>query len=88
LPISRSISTGLVSKSSHPASRAFASSPVMAWAVSAMIGMVRVPGAAFSWRAASHPSSTGRLMSISTTSGPVLDAIATPCAPSCARSTS
>src|SRR6476619_661467 len=81
-------STGFVSKSSHPAWRAFASSPAMACAVSAITGSVRVFGSLFSRRVASQPSSTGRLMSMRTTSGASLAARATPCAPSNASTTS
>src|SRR5438309_10182559 len=49
---------------------AFSRSPDMAWAVSAMIGIAAVWGAALSCRVASQPSSTGKLMSIRITSGP------------------
>jgi hypothetical protein len=44
---SRLNSTGLVSKSSQPASIALSRSPDMAWAVNAITGMDRVSGAAF-----------------------------------------
>ena len=65
----RGKSTGLVSYSSQPASRAACSSPDMAWAVRAMTGIARVPGSAFSRRVTSQPSRSGRLMSIRTRSG-------------------
>src|SRR5207302_3409956 len=53
---SRGRSTGLVSKSSQPASKARTRSPAMAWAVSAGPGLPLVPGAAFSCRVASRPA--------------------------------
>src|SRR4029079_7143665 len=60
LSSSRGRSTGLVSKSSQPAARAFSRSPDIAWAVSAMTGIARVSGAALSRRVASQPSMPGR----------------------------
>src|SRR6266513_3568912 len=69
LPSSREISTGLVSKSSQPASMHFSRSPVMARAVSAITGIDFVSGAILSRRVASHPSNTGRLISIKISAG-------------------
>src|ERR1700730_6514999 len=62
--MSRSKSTGLVSKSSHPAASAFSREPDMACAVRAMIGMSYVAGLFLSRRDASQPSTTGRSRSI------------------------
>src|SRR6266404_426507 len=47
----------------------FSRSPAIAWAVSPMTGIARVNGSALSRRVASQPSTTGRLISISTRSG-------------------
>src|SRR5262249_36901930 len=85
---SRAKSTGLVSKSSQPAPRAFSRSPDIACAVSAITGMARVSGAALIWRVASQPSRPGRLMSIRISAGVSERAIATPCSPSTAIATS
>src|SRR5437016_2139154 len=41
----------------------FSRSPAIAWAVRPMTGIPRVSGSAFSWRVASQPSTTGRLIS-------------------------
>jgi hypothetical protein len=60
----------------------------MACAVSAMTGITRVAGSDFSRRVASQPSSTGRLISMSTRSGRSSVAMATPRAPSWASTTS
>jgi hypothetical protein len=78
LSSSRANLIGLVSYSSQPAASAFSRSPAMAWAVSAMIGMALVSGSALSWRAASQPSSTGRLMSMRISAGASARAMATP----------
>src|SRR5262249_53019159 len=61
LAMRRSISTGLVSYSSHPASIAFSRSPLMAWAVNPITGTLRVLSSDLTRRVASHPSITGRL---------------------------
>src|SRR5712691_9730477 len=59
----------------------------MAWAVSAMTGMVRVAGSALSRRVASQPSTAGRLMSIRIRSGPSDRAAIMPSSPSTASAT-
>src|SRR5437773_2931126 len=88
LPSSREISTGLVSKSSQPTAIHFSRSPLMAWAVSAITGIDFVSGAIFNTRVASHPSSTGRLISIKIRAGDSDLARAIPWAPSKAITTS
>src|SRR5262249_36390534 len=60
----------------------------MAWAVSATTGIPRVASSALSWRVASQPSITGRLMSIRIRSGRSARAFSTPSAPSTAIDTS
>src|ERR1700720_88711 len=67
---------------------AFSRSPLMACAVSPITGTLRVASSAFTHRVASHPSMTGRLMSIRMMSGFSLRASATPCFPSTAKTTS
>src|SRR5437016_5750773 len=59
----------------------------MAWAVRARTGMGRVRGSALRLRVASHPLTTGRLMSIRIRSGCWDRAISSPWAPSQASST-
>src|SRR5262249_3031037 len=87
LPMSRSSSTGLVSKSSQPAASAFSRSPAIAFAVSAITGMRLVAASALIRRVASSPSIPGRLRSIRTRSGCSDAAMATPSAPSVATMT-
>src|ERR1700722_15252006 len=60
----------------------------MACAVSPITGTLRVASSAFTHRVASHPSITGKLMSIRMMSGFSLRASATPCFPSTAKTTS
>jgi len=69
---------GLVRKSSHPAARAFSSSPLMACAVSATMGMCAVAGLALMRRVASHPLMSGNDKSIKITSGLSPEAFVTP----------
>ena len=88
LASSREISTGLVSKSSQPAAIHFSRSPAMACAVSAITGIDFVSGAILRRRVASHPSNTGRLISIKISAGDSDFARARPCAPSKAIMTS
>ena len=87
LPSSRGSSTGLVSKSSQPAASAFSLSPLMAFAVRAMIGMRLVAGSALIRRVASPPSISGRVRSMRMRSGCSEVAMAMPCAPSVATTT-
>ena len=85
---SRARSTGLVSKSSQPAPCAFSRSPDMAWAVSAMTGIVL--------RRRSRLELAGRLPAVDAGQAHVHEdqagasdrAIATPCSPSTAMTTS
>src|SRR5215472_1722359 len=75
---SRGSSIGLVSKSSHPAWRAWSLSVDIAWAVKAITGMESVPGSSLSLFVASQPLRTGRLISIRIKSGVSERAMATP----------
>ncbi len=85
---SRGNTTGLVSKSLHPASRASSRWPAMAWAVRAMTGVARVSTEDFSCRMASHPSTSGIRKSIRTTSGCDVCASRSASRPSAASTTS
>src|SRR5579863_2385161 len=60
----------------------------MACAVSPITGTLRVAASALTQRVASHPSMTGRLMSMRMMSGFSLRARSTPCLPSTANTTS
>src|SRR5271165_3490791 len=86
--MSRSKSTGLVSKSSQPAARALSREPDMACAVSAIMGMALVAGLLLSRRVASQPSTTGRSRSITIKTGNSAVAIVHPVSPFSATSTS
>src|SRR5581483_8685697 len=54
-----SLSTGLVTYPSQPAASAFCSSPAIAWAVSATIGISCVLGSSLRWCVSVNPSTSG-----------------------------
>ena len=68
-PSRRVNSTGLVSKSSHPAASAASRSPAIACEESAITGISRVSADALRRLVASQPSRTGRLKSIRISAG-------------------
>src|SRR3989442_510667 len=71
----------------QPAASAFALSPFIAWAVSAITGICRVAGSCLSNWVASRPSRSGRLMSMRIRSGRSARAKAMPLAASSAFTT-